>query len=72
MNVLDPLPRADFLALIKCDPAAFRDHRHHGQLLLWHEAGKAPKSQNRELRTCTHDAILLHGAWFRKVHHGRA
>jgi hypothetical protein len=30
MNVLDPLPRADFLALIKRDAAAFRDHRHLG------------------------------------------
>jgi hypothetical protein len=63
MNILDPLPRADFLALIKRDAAAFRDHRAAGQLLLWHEVGKAPKSQNRPLVTCVHDALLFRTAW---------
>ena len=41
MNVLDPVPRPHFLALIKRDAIGFRDERSSGHLLLWHEVGKA-------------------------------
>ncbi|HEY8007725.1 MAG TPA: hypothetical protein VIE66_13240 [Methylocella sp.] len=63
MNVLDPLPRAEFLALANRSEPSFREHRSKGQMLLWHEAGKAPKSQNRALKLCVHDALLFRTAW---------
>jgi hypothetical protein len=63
MNVLDPIPRADFLALIKRNPSSFLEHRSQRQMLLWHEAGKAPKSQNRALVTCVYDALVFRTAW---------
>jgi hypothetical protein len=63
MNVLDPLPRADFLALANRSESSFREHRSKGQILAWHEAGKAPKSQIRPLKLCVHDALLFRTAW---------
>ena len=63
MNVLDPIPRADFLALVKRPELSFREHRSKGQMLLWHEAGKAPKSQNRALKVCVYDALVFRTAW---------
>ncbi len=74
MNVLDPLPRADFLALANRSEPSFREHRSKGQMLLWHEAGKAPKSQNRALKLCVYDALLFRTAWalFRKALPGQA
>jgi hypothetical protein len=63
MNVLDSIPRADFLALIKRNPSSFLEHRSQGQMPLWHEAGKAPKSQNRPLVTCVYDALVFRTAW---------
>jgi hypothetical protein len=63
MNVLDLIPRADFLALANRSEPSFREHRSKGQMLLWYEAGKAPKSQNRELKVCVYDALLFRTAW---------
>jgi hypothetical protein len=63
MNVLDPLPRTDFLALANRSELSFREHRSKGQMLLWHEAGKAPKSQNRALKVCVYDALVFRTAW---------
>lgn len=63
MNSLDQIPRADFLALANRPELSFREHRSKGQMLLWHEVGKAPKSQNRALKVCVYDALVFRTAW---------
>jgi hypothetical protein len=63
MNVLDAIPRVDFLALVNRSEPSFREHRSHGQMLLWHEPDKASRSQNRALKTCVYDALLFRTAW---------